>query len=151
MNTVKLLKLFLFIFPLFWISCSEKTEDNNGWDVCSECDVDSWIGFHSGTASHYNAATNKTVEGLTIEVEIEETATDYFTVYIEVPQQNYYATLSGDFVLPHAISFASSTRSVNATMLVQENQFRLSGISKRFQATNDSIIIKEVVDFDVSK
>jgi len=67
MNRVKLLKMFLFILPLFWISCSGKTEDNGGWEVCSECDVDSWIGFHSGTASHYNSATNKTVEGLTIE------------------------------------------------------------------------------------
>jgi len=36
-------------------------------------------------------------------------------------------------------------------MLVKENQFRLSGVSKRFQTTNDSIIIKEVVDFDVYK
>ena len=144
-------QIFLFFLLAFLISCNDKTEENDGWLVCTECNLDSWLGAYSGTASHYNAALNKTVENLNIDIEIEKTATDYFTVYIKLPQQNYYATLSGDFVQSHAISFASSTRSVNATMLVKENQFRLTGNSKKFQVTSDTTIIKEVVEFDVYK
>lgn len=136
---------------MFLVSCNDKTEEDDGWEVCVGCDFESWLGVFTGTASHYTAASNKTVENLSIEIEIEETATEYFTVYIRLPQQNYYATLSGDFTGSHAISFASSTSSITATMLVKENQFRLSGNSKKFQAASDTIILKEVVNFDVFK
>ena len=151
MNTGKFCYIFLFFFLLLLVSCNDKAEENDGWQVCVECDFDSWLGLYNGTASHYTVASNKTVEGLAIDIEIEETASDYFTIYIKLPQQNYYATLSGDFIQPYAISFASTTRSITATMMVRENQLRLTGNSKKFEVASDSTIFKEVVEFDVYK
>ncbi len=148
---MKFSQIFLVFLLVVLASCNDKTEENDGWMVCAECDFDSWLGIYSGTASHFTAASNKTVENLNIDIEIEQTASDYFTVYIKLPQQNYSATLSGDFVQPHAISFASSTKSVTATMMVRENQLRLTGNSKKYQVNPDTTIIKEVVEFDVYK
>jgi hypothetical protein len=54
-------------------------------------------------------------------------------------------------VQPYAISFASSTKSIDATMFVKENQLRLTGNSKKFEMVADTIVIKEVVNFNVFK
>ncbi len=114
MNTRNFRQILLFFLLVVLISFNDKTEDNDGWQVCTECDIDSWLGSFSGTASHFTASSNTTVEGI-------------------------------------AISFASSTKSITATMMVRENQLRLTGNSKKFQVTNDSTIVKEVVEFDVYK
>lgn len=151
MNTGKLQYVFLFFLIFNMVSCTDDKEEDDGWDICTECDFESWLSIYNGTASHYNVNTNKTVENLGIEIEIEETATDYLTVYIKVPEQSYSATLSGDFVTPYSISFASSSKSVSATIYVKENQLRLSGNSKIFSVQSDTVILKEVVNFDVYK
>jgi hypothetical protein len=141
----------LFFLLLLLVSCNDKAEENDGWEICTECDLDSWLGLFSGTASHYTATSNTTLQGKAIDIEIEETGSEYFTVYVRIPQQNYYATLSGNFVQPYAIDFASSTKSINATMLVKGDQLRLSGNSKSFQVNSDTTFIKEVVSFDILK
>lgn len=151
MNTGKFRYVILFFLFFIMGSCTDDKEEDDGWNICIECDIESWLGVYNGTTSHYNATSNRTVENLDIEIKIEETATDYFTVYIKVPEQNYSATLSGDFINPYSISFASSSKSVSATMYVKENQIRLSGNSKKFAVQSDTVILKEVVNFDVYK
>ena len=141
---------YLFLFSLLLVACQKKESDENKWDACYSCTVDSWVGEYSGTCEYFNANTNLTVKDISFTLTIEQTATEYLTAYIVVP--NYYSTsISGDFNTPNYISFGASSSSLDATMYTSGTQFRLTGNSKKFHYKTDSLIIDEVINFESLK
>jgi hypothetical protein len=140
--------IWLMFTLILFCSCSEKAEEGDGWHVCSDCDMEDWIGIYYGKASYYHHTTNETTENLDIEIEIEQTATDYLCLYIHI--ENFYtATLCGDFADPYSISFGSSSSSIYATLYEKDNQVKLIGNSKKFVHSDDTTIYKETINFEV--
>ena len=133
--------------------CSEKDDAGDGWVMCSDCSLDAWIGSFTGKATFYNATLVTEEEDLDITVEFTETATEYLTVYITVP--NYYsAAVSGDWTSPYSVSFAGSSTSLDGTMFKRydrDSALRFSGNSKKFQFKGDSLVVEKVVTFEVFK
>jgi len=139
--------LLIFTFALI-NSCSEKAEKVDEWSDYSSCDIEDWIGIYNGKASHYHNTTNETTENLDIEIEVEQTATNYLCVYLRI-ENLYTTTLCGDFADPYSISFASSSSSISATMYLKDYQLKLSGNSKKFVQNNDTTVYKETINFEV--
>lgn len=141
--------LFLLLVTVS-VACKEKEGDKNGWTVCNSCTIESWKGTFSGASSYFDAATLSTAENIEITIDFEETATDYLTAYVAVP--NYFnATISGELSSSYSISFAGSTSSLNATMQTKEEALKLSGTVKKFHMKIDSLVIDEVVSFEATK
>ena len=131
-------------------ACSDKDKDENSWATCYDCTLDSWTGIFEGNATYFDASTLVEVDGLDITIEFEETATNYLTAYVSVP--NYYSsTISGAWTSPYSISFAGSGSSIVATLYNQGGEFMLNGNAKKFHYKVDSLIIDEVVSFEAYK
>jgi len=149
MNNYPKVYLLLLLF-IFLSACQDSETDTNSWDACFSCTVDSWTGDFAGTCDYFDAATNSTVNDLPFNLTIEETASEYFTVYIIVP--NYYsATISGEFSNPNYISFGGSSVSLSANLYSKESQFRLTGSSKKYHMKVDSLVIDQVLNFESLK
>ena len=142
-----------FVVLLFLFSgwaCKDKEEDKNTWVSCYTCTIDSWTGIFEGTTSYFDASTMNDVEDLDITIEFEETASDYLTAYINVP--NYFSTaISGEWNSPYSISFAGSNSSLVATLHEKDGDLRLAGNAKKFHFKVDSLIVDEVINFEVYK
>jgi len=151
MNIAIFRTVFLTLILLFsTISCNKSDDDNDGWSSCLNCNLNSWVGTFSGTASYYNAENNTTKEGLGVTIEIMETGTDYLTISINIP--NYYSsTISGELTSGYAISFAGSSSSVTGTLYKKDAQLKLTGNAKRFHYKVDSLVIERVVSFETLK
>jgi hypothetical protein len=150
LNTRLTISLFAVVSFFLCPACSDEDKEDSNWGTCYDCTLDSWIGAFSGTATHFNASTLVEVDGLDITIEFEETATDYLTAYVSVP--NYFsATISGAWTSPYSISFAGSGSSIFATIYKQGEDLMLNGNAKKFHYKVDSLIIDEVVNFDVYK
>ena len=131
-------------------ACKDKEEDKNNWISCYSCSIDSWTGIFEGTTSYFDADTVNVVEDLDITIEFEETASDYLTAYINVP--NYFSTaISGEWNSPYSISFAGSNSSLVATLHEKDGDLRLAGNAKKFHFKVDSLIVDEVISFEVYK
>lgn len=140
------------IILIFFISCSkENEEDDDGWNSCYSCTVDSWTGEFSGTCSYSDLNNNTNAQNLPVTITIEETAQDYLFVSINVV--NYYSTsVSGELVVSDIVSFAGSGSSFTSSMYIKENELKLSGNSKKFHYKNDTIlVIDEVINFEILK
>ncbi len=144
--------LFLFLLSVFIFSACDKNEnEGDGWANCTECTTDSWVGEYSGTGDYSNFNNNTEMNNVDVSIVIEETATDYLTVYFHVPDV-YSSTVSGDLQSPDIVSFASSGSSFTATMFIKDNELKLTGNSKKFHYKNDTILIlDEVVTFETIK
>ncbi len=131
-------------------ACSDKDKEGNNWATCYDCSLDSWKGIFEGTATYFDASTLVEVDGLDITIEFEETANNYLTAYVSVP--NYYSsTISGAWTSPYSISFAGSGSSIAATLYKQGEDLMLNGNAKKFHYKVDSLIIDEVVSFEAYK
>ncbi len=145
--------LLLAAFFLLLTACNEKEEAGDNWISCSGCSLDSWVGTYSGKADYFDAALMKEIAGLDISVVFEETATNYLTAYITVPG-HYSASVSGEWNSPYSISFAGSSTSLDGTLYMRDmggGELRFSGNSKRFHFKVDSLVVDELVTFDVYK
>jgi len=140
--------IFLLFLPSI-IGCSEKEKDD-GWDKCYDCTVDSWLGTFAGTCDYFNYNTNVTKNNLSITIEIVETAPDYLEVKINVPQY-YSTTIYGDLISSHLISFSGSSSSVSSTLYKNEQSLKMTGNSKKYHYQADTLVLEEVVNFDILK
>ena len=147
---IKNLSLLIFIFIVAFTDCKKDENSGDNWENCYSCTADNWVGWYSGTANYFNAINNTTVSGLSVSVRVEETATDYLTVYLTVPVY-YSATVSGSFSSPYVLSFGGSSTSIAALMYIKDNQFRLTGNSKKYHYKVDSLIIEQVINFETYK
>lgn len=144
--------LFCCLLSVFIFSACDKNEnEGDGWTNCTECNTESWVGEYSGTGDYSDFNNNTTMDNVDVSIVVEETATDYLTVYFHAPQV-YSATVSGDLKSPDIVSFASSGSSFTATMFIKDNELKLTGSSKKFHYKNDTIlIIDQVVTFETIK
>ncbi len=149
-NNIGLLVLIFSVFVPGFSGCKKEKATTADWQNCYSCTAGDWIGWYTGTADYYNALTNTTHSGLTVSVRVEETATDYMSVYITVPNC-YSASISGDFVSPYILSLGGTSSSIDAIMYKKDNQFRLTGNSKKFHHKVDSLVIEEVLNFETLK
>jgi len=148
LKRLKIILLFFFVL-LFLYNC-KKEEDTDDWSNCHTCTVESWKGVFSGKTEHFDAQSGITASDLNITIEFEETATDYLSAYIIVP--NYYsATISGDLANTYSVSFAGTSSSISATLYTKDNVLRLNGNSKKFHYKVDSLVIDEVINFEIYK
>ncbi len=148
-NIQKVLFPFLLAILIF-CSCNKNEDENSGWVNCTSCTVDSWVGEYSGTGDYSNYNNNTEMKGVAVDITVEETATDYLTIYFHVPNL-YSATVSGDLSSPYIISFAGSSSSFTGTMFIKDGELKLTGNSKKFHYKVDSLIIDQVVTFETNK
>lgn len=150
---MKILNIYLrllFVLVLVLPSCENKTDENDGWVFCYDCDVGSWEGSYSGTAEYFESNGLTSEDGLEVNITFQETGTNYLTVSLHVP--NYYSTtVSGELNSPYSISFAGSGSSITASLYTKENELRITGNSKKFHYKVDSLIVDEVVSFEALK
>lgn len=147
----KVFFLMMFSFIIF-ASCDKDNEEDSsdGWGNCYDCTAASWEGNYSGSCDYFDVGLNEYTYDLPATIEVEETAEDYLSVYINVP--NYYsATISGQLQSPYLISIASSTASLSASMYVKEGDYKLTGNSKKFVTVDDSTVITKSITFDILK
>lgn len=143
------------LFPLlltsfFFIGCDKNKKEGDGWENCTECTMASWVGEYAGSGDYSNYNNNTQLQNLEVSIIIEETADDYLTIYMSVPN-TYSTTVSGDFSGSYIISFAGSGSSITATMFMKEGELKLTGNSKKFHYKVDSLIIDQVVTFETFK
>ena len=139
--------LSVFIFS----ACDKNENEGDGWTNCIECNTESWVGEYSGTGDYSDFNSNTEIDNVEVSIVIEETATDYLTVYFQAPQV-YSSTVSGDIKSPDIVSFASSGSSFTATMFIKDNELKMTGSSKKFHYKNDTIlIIDQIVTFESIK
>jgi hypothetical protein len=135
---------------LVFSKCKEDEEASDGWSNCLDCTVTEWVGNYEGTGDFFDYTSNSTTNGIPVSVEIEETAPEYLTVYFHSP--NYLSvTISGSLVSNYIISFAGSGSSVTATLNVRDQDYKLSGNAKKFHYHSDSLVMDEMVNFEVLK
>ena len=143
--------LFLILLLCFIFSgCEKNKEDSNGWKNCTECTTESWTGEYSGKGDYSNFTTGADMKDADVSINIEETATDYITIYLHVPSL-YTATVSGDLSSSYIVSFAGSSSSVTATMFIKDGELKLTGSARKFHYKVDSLIIDQVVTFETFK
>jgi len=158
---IKITNVFLagIIISLFFLSCSKNNEeDNDDWNKCYNCTFDSWKGEFEGTCSYSDLNNNNDMKNLPITITLDSTGENYF--YVSIIVVNYYSTnLSGEFVDPSIVNFASSNSSFSSSIYTKDSELKLSGNSKKFHKeteiiNNDTIVITvidEVVNFETLK
>lgn len=140
----------VLLIILVFIQCKEDEQASDGWSNCLDCTVTEWEGMYDGTGNYFNYSSNSTTNGVPVSVEIEETAPEYLTVYFHSP--NYLSvTISGSLVSNYIISFAGSGSSVTATLNVRDQDYKLSGNAKKYHYHSDTLVIDEIVNFEVLK
>jgi hypothetical protein len=140
----------VLLIILVFIRCKEDEQASDGWNNCLDCTVTEWVGMYEGTGNYFDYSSNSTTNEIPVSVEIEETALDYLTVYFHSP--NYVSvTISGSLVSNYIISFAGSGSSVTASLNVKDKNYKLSGNAKRFHYDSDSLVMDEMVNFEVIK
>ncbi len=131
-------------------SCSKENKDEDTWSNCYDCNLQSWTGNYSGSASFYNAENNDTKEGLGVTVQVTETGTNYLSISLNIP--NYYSsTVSGELLSGYSVSFAGSNNSFNGTLYQKDGQLKISGNAKKFHYKVNELVIERVVTFEVIK
>lgn len=141
---------YLLSLSFIFIGCEKDKEDNSGWENCLECTTESWVGEYSGKGDYNNFNNNTEMKDADVFINIEETANDYLTIYIQVPSL-YTATVSGDLSSSYIVSFAGSNSSVTAIMFIKDSELKLTGNSKKFHYKVDSLIIDQVITFETIK
>lgn len=140
----------VLLIILVFIQCKEDEQASDGWSNCLDCTVTEWEGMYDGTGNYFNYSSNSTTNGVPVSVEIEETAPEYLTVYFHSP--NFLSvTISGSLVSNYIISFAGSGSSVTATLNVRDQDYKLSGNAKKYHYHSDTLVIDEIVNFEVLK
>ncbi|MEZ5083869.1 MAG: hypothetical protein R2750_10535 [Bacteroidales bacterium] len=148
LKTIKV-SIFCLGIVLFFTTC-KKTDPDDGWESCLDCNITSWIGTYTGTAEYKDFVAGNTTTGLPITIVVSEVGDNYLQVYIHIP--NYYsATLSGNFVGTYSISFAGSSYSFSGTMQVKDNTLRLIGDSKYYVEKVNELVIEEAVLYETLK
>ncbi|GAB4322274.1 MAG: hypothetical protein Kow00127_14900 [Bacteroidales bacterium] len=137
--------LILCLMVLIHFAC-QKDSDENDWKNCTGCSTGNWLGAWSGPAEHFDAHTSETTSGLTAQLEINETGTDYLTLSFQIPGV-FSTTLSGEVHPGDNISLASTSASVLGTLYVNGAQYKIEGTAKKFHYKVDSLIIDQVVTF----
>lgn len=132
-----------FIFP----ACDKNNENNDGWKNCTECTIESWIGSYTGKGDFINLNNNAEVKDVDVSINIEQTATDYLTIYFQAPNI-YSATVSGDFSSSDIVFFAGSSSSISATMFIKDGKLKLTGNSKKYHYKADSLVVDQVITFE---
>lgn len=156
MKNFKQMKSKLFYFALFFVvalfACNDddETDSSDCWSNCYDCTASSWSGIYSGECDYYDVSANEYLYNLPATIEIQETAPDYLSVFVNVPNA-YSTTISGQLQSNYLISIASSNASFSATLYVKENEFKLSGNSKKFIMGSDSTVYTESITFDIIK
>ncbi len=143
--------LFLLVsFSFILLACEKKDENSDGWKYCTECTIESWVGEYTGIGDYNNYNKNATTQDVDVSITIEQTATDYITVYFQAPSY-YTTTVSGDLASPDIISFAGSSSSLSATMYIKDGELKLTGNTKKFHYKQDTLIVDQVVTFETIK
>lgn len=143
--------LFLLLsFSFIFTACEKKDENSDGWQYCTECTVESWVGEYTGMGDYNNFNKNAKTQAVDVSIAIEQTATDYITVYFQAPSY-YTTTVSGDLASPDIISFAGSSSSLSATMYIKDGEFKLTGNTKKFHYKQDTLVVDQVVTFETIK
>jgi len=109
----------MLLLSFIFTGCEKNKKDDSGWKNCLECTTESWIGEYSGKCEYNNYNNNTVVSDADVTINIEETATDYLTIYVQVPSL-YSTTVSGDLSSSYIVSFAGSGSSVTATMYIKK-------------------------------
>ena len=156
-KSIKITNVFLagIIILVFCLSCNKDDDDNDGWSSCYSCNIDSWKGEFSGTCSYSDLHNNNNDEqNLPITITLDSTGENYF--YVSINVVNYYSTnLSGEFIDPSIVNFASSNSSFSSSMYIKDSELKLIGNSKKFHKemvdTVEVTVIDEVINFETLK
>lgn len=149
-NISKVSLLLLLLISIIQIACDKNKNEEDNWKNCTTCTIDSWVGEYSGKGDYRNFSNGSVMSGVDLSITIEETATDYLTIYFLAPNV-FSTTVSGDLATPDIILFAGSSSSVTATMFTKDGVFRLTGSAKKFHYQVDSLIVDQVVTFETTK
>lgn len=144
--------LTLVIILSVFHSCAKDENEDDGWQYCFDCRASNWTGNYSGTGSYYDAVSNSTFGGKNVNITIDETGDDYFTVYLSIPTL-YNGSISGTFYNGYSFSCAGTKKTFSANLYRRGNEMKLSGNYKTYTSTSrdDDPELKEVINFEVYK
>ncbi len=148
---MKQLAILLLIVGGILFSQCNKEEDN--FSYCTGCPISLWVGYYDGTGSYYTVISGETMDGVEVNVTIENPYDSTLKVTVNAP--NY---ITGSFSKPktddnHYILFGSGSNTLDIGLRQRGNEFQLDGTLKKNSWNKiDSIwVVDQSLTFQVLK
>jgi len=140
----RLIVLILMGTILLFSQC-KKEEEN--WTPCTDCELEVWVGTFDGSGVYYQEVDSTSKIDVATKVIIENTNNTMLKV--NVNSDNLYSSIS--FVNKNNnlsyIELAGSNSSLSLTLTKKDNDYRLSGTSKKYHYDGDTLL---VIDYSLS-
>jgi len=146
----KLIVLLILVASFLLFSQCKKDEEN--WASCSDCELKVWVGTFNGNGVYYQEVDSTSKIDVATNVIIENTNNTMLKVFVE--SDNLYSSTT--FVNKNDnlsyIELAGSSSSLSLTLTKKDNDYRLSGTSKKYHYEGDTLLIIDYsLSFDVIK
>ncbi|MCF6169407.1 MAG: hypothetical protein L3J66_00330 [Bacteroidales bacterium] len=118
----------VFLTAGFCQQCKKTVEE---WAFCEGCGLESWAGKYNGTGSYYKDETNEIVDGVEVQLEIENPSANQFLIKVLAPDyysQSFFSTKSDSL---YYFSIANQTNSINMNLYKKGSEFKITGVAKK--------------------
>lgn len=121
---------FLGIILLIFLGqCKEPEED---WSFCEGCPIESWTGDYSGSGSYYEEATNSIVDGVDVQLTIENPSANQFNIQVLSPDyysQSFYSSKSDS---NYYFDLAGENNSIHLSLYQRSDGYKINGVAKKY-------------------
>ncbi|MFK5856934.1 MAG: hypothetical protein QM503_12455 [Bacteroidota bacterium] len=141
--------LLLLVVVLLFSNCKKEEES---WGPCIDCDLSEWAGSFEGTGVYYQESDSSSVLDVPTEITIENTSDTRLKVIVDAGLYFSSTTFIYKTNDDYFIELAGSNSSISLTLYQKNNNYKLSGTSKRYHYNVDTVlVIDQSLSFETFK
>lgn len=113
----------------FFQYCNKPSED---WVFCDGCGIDSWVGNYSGTGSYYKDAGGEIIDGVDVQLEIENPDGNQFQIKILAPDYYSQSFFTSKTDSNYYFGIEGETSSIQMSLYKKGDGFKVTGVAKKY-------------------
>ena len=143
--------VFGLLVPGFFEQCKKPAEE---WGFCELCGLDSWAGDYTGSGSYYKGETNEIIDGVEVQLEIENPSGNQFLIQLRSPDYYSQSFFSSKSDSNYYFDLAGQSSSIHLSLHKKESDYKVTGVAKKhhWEYKPDTVlVIDHTLTFEVLK
>ena len=146
---MKQLTVFFFLLLFLIASCSKPDEPD--WTFCDGCPNSEWAGVYEGTGAYYSKFHPDKTENIPVTITITEQQDYRIGIVVKSPNK-FYASFNGvKDDTEYYFDMAGTEKSIHLSLYKKENEYKLTGNTKKYVTENDTVKVNQSVSFEILK
>ncbi len=144
-------KIFVLFFTIISFTSCNKNDSAPDWTFCDGCPNSEWAGVYEGTGAYYSKFHPDKTENIPVIITITEQQDYRIGIVVKSPNK-FYASFNGvKDDTEYYFDMAGTEKSIHLSLYKKENDYKLTGNTKKYVTENDTVKVNQSVSFEILK